>query len=482
MNKNDAISGLIWKICERFANQIVSFVVTLVLARLLTPDDYGLVSIVLAIVAILQVFVDSGMATSLVQKKSADDLDFGTVFVSNVCISLVLYVLIFFGAPLLSSFYEKDLTNLIRVLSLIILIYGVKNSYQTYAIRALKMKTIFTSSLSGITIGGLLGIALAYGGAGTWAIVAQQLVSELICTAALALQLRWRPKIAFSAERFGAIFSFGWKLLLSSLIDTVYNNIRQLIVGKYYSSSDLAYYSKGEQFPNLIVNNINASMNTVLLPVMAQHQDNSSEVKRVTRMIIRTSSYVIWPMMIGMFVVADSLIEVLLTSTWASTVPYLRVFCLVYCLQPLQTTNLSVMKALGRTDLCLKLEVIKKSIALVIVLISAQYGPLAIAVGALIYSVIASILNASPCKKLIGYSYLEQIKDILPYIELSAVMGVCVWFARVDSFPAIVNLVLQVLVGVAVYVALSLILKLDSFQFLLQMVLKLFKKDDGKNG
>lgn len=469
-NGNTALGGLIWKFLERSSYQIINFLVTLVLARLLTPEEYGLVALVLTLITILQVFVDSGMGTALVQRKEIHEEDYGTVFVANVILSIFLYILAFFCAPAVSKFYGENLNLIIRILAVIILIFGIKNIYQAYISRNMLFKNTFFISFLSICISGLLGIVLAYFKFGIWVLVCQQLTNEIICTLLYILIIKWRPQIIFSKDSFFQSFGYGWKLLISSLIDAVYNNVRQLLIGKYYSSGDLAYYSKGEQFPNALVGNINTSMNVVLLPVMSQKQDDRFEVKKIARTMIRVSSYILWPMMIGLFVVANKIILILLGEKWISTVPYLQIFCLVYALQPLQTTNLSVMKAMGRSDLFLKMEIIKKSIGLILVIVSVKFGALYICFSSFIYSIVASIINSFPNRKIINYSYFEQIKDIIPFIVLSAIMGGVVHIVGTLKGNIYIILFIQIIVGLVVYLLLSVVFKVDCLQYILEFI------------
>lgn len=471
MNSGKKVLGsLLWKFLERSVYQVINFVVTLILARLLSPDEYGLVAIVISIIAILQVFVDSGMGIALIQKKEVTEIDYSTVFITNLITSIILYGIMFLTAPLISVFYNKDLTDIIRILSLMIIIFAVKNIYQSYIIRNMMFKKAFFASLFGIVVGGGAGIFLAFKHFGVWALVFQQIICEIICTISFMISVKWKPHIGFSFTNFRRIFNFGWKLLLSSLIDTVYNNIRQLLIGKFFSGKDLAYYSKGEQFPSVIVNNINISMNTVLLPVMSQHQDSREEVKNVARKIIRTSSYLIWPMMVGLYVVADELVIMLLTESWMGITPFIRIFCIMYAFQPLQTTNLNVMKSLNRPDLCLKLEIIKKSVAIIIVVFSLAFGVFGVALGSLVYCIFATIINAFPNKYLINYTYFEQIKDICPFILLSLVMGAIVSCVNLLKLSSSVILIIQIIIGICSYVCLSFLLHLDCFYYLISIV------------
>ena len=410
--RNRTMSSILWRFAERCGAQGVSFAVSVVLARLLAPDVYGTIALVSVFITILQVFVDSGMANSLIQKKDADDIDFSTVFYFNIIVCFILYCVMFIAAPVISAFYEdKELIPIIRVLSLTLLISGIKNVQQAYISRNLLFKRFFFATLGGTIGAAIIGITLAYLGYGVWALVAQQLFNATVDTIILWISVKWRPKRVFSLERLKALFSYGWKLLASGLLDTVYNNIRQLVIGKMYSPSDLAFYNKGQQMPSLIITNINASIDSVLLPVMSREQRDNMRVKDMTRRAIKTSTYIIAPMMVGLTAVAPTIINILFTEKWLSSVPFLRIFCIIYLFYPIQTANLNAIKALGRSDLFLKLEIIKKSLGFGLLVSTMWYGVMAMAYSLLINCFLGQIINSWPNRKLLKYSYLEQLKD-----------------------------------------------------------------------
>lgn len=473
--KRKAVSSLVWRFMERCGAQGVSFVVSIVLARLLAPEVYGLIALVTVFTAILQVFVDSGMANALIQKKDADDLDFSSVFFFNLVMCIALYLLLFFCAPLIASFYHNpELTPVIRVLGVTLLIAGVKNVQQAYVSRTLQFKRFFFATLGGTIGAAVIGIAMAYLGFGIWALVAQNLFNAAADTVILWLTVRWRPRLRFSFARLKGLLNYGWKLLVSALLHSVYTNLRSLIIGKLYTPADLAYYEKGQSFPTLIVSNINTSIDSVLLPTMSGVQDNRETVKVITRRSIVTSSYLMWPMMVGLAVVAKPLVLLLLTEKWLMAVPFLQITCFALGLEPLQTANLNAIKAVGRSDIFLKLEIVKKTISITILLLSMRFGVIAIALSGLLYSVIATMFNAAPNRKLLGYSYFEQAKDILPSFALALLMGAVVYPISLIPMPTILTLLVQILVGAAVYVAMSAILKLEPFYYILN-TMKQFK-------
>ncbi len=468
MQNNKIINNFLWRFLERCGAQGVTFIVSIVLARFLNPDVYGTVALVTVFTTIMQVFVDSGMGNALIQKKDADDLDFSSVFYFNIAICSILYIIMFFTAPIIAGFYDMpDLTPVIRVLSLVIIISGIKNVQQAYVSRNLIFKRFFFSTLGGTLGAAVVGIVMACLGFGVWALVAQMVFNVLVDTLILWLTVKWRPKLMFSFQRLKSLFSFGWKLLASALLDTVYNELRQLIIGKMYSSDDLAFFNQGEKFPKVIVTNINTSIDSVLLPTMSTEQDNRERVRAMTRRAIRTSTYLMMPMMVGLAVCAEPLVSLILTDKWLPCVPFLRIFCFTFAFYPIHTANLNAIKAMGRSDMFLKLEVIKKVYGLAILLSTMQFGVMAMAYSLLVSSIISQIVNSWPNRKLLDYRYIDQLKDMLPQIGLSLFMGVVVFCVRFLHLSSWLTLLIQVPLGAIIYIVGSKIFRFESFNYVL---------------
>lgn len=477
MNKRNVIVSFIWRFAERSGAQFVTFIVTIVLARILAPEDYGKIALITVFIAIMQVFVDSGLGTALIQKKDADDLDFSSVFFFNFAMCLILYAIMFLAAPFIADFYRDDsLTAIVRVISLTIIISGVKGIQQSYVSRNMLFKRFFYATLGGTIFSAFLGIALAYAGCGVWAIVAQQLSNTAIDTLILWLTVKWRPKKMFSWNRLKGLLSFGWKMLASSLLDTVYTNLRSLIIGKMYSSADLAFYNQGEKFPNVIATNINTSIDSVLLPTMASEQDDHVRVKAMTRRAIKTSTYIMAPLMMGLAFCAEPIVRLVLTDKWLACVPFLRIFCITYMFYPIHTANLNAIKAMGRSDLFLKLEVVKKVVGMVLLLSTMWFGVMAMAYSLLIGTVTGMIINSWPNRKLLNYAYWEQMKDILPGILLAVGMGCCVSLVTLLHLSNAVTLLIQIPLGAVIYIGASALLRLDSYEYLMSMVRPALKK------
>lgn len=477
MQNKSVISNFIWRFAERCGAQIVTFIVSIVLARILSPDDYGTIALVTVFTSILQVFVDSGLGTALVQKKNADDLDFSSVFYFNLIVCIILYGLMFIAAPLIANFYgDNTLIPVIRVISITILISGVKGIQQSYVSKNMLFKRFFFSTLGGTIFSAVLGICMAYMGFGVWSLVFQQISNTAIDTIILWVTVKWRPHKMFSWNRLKSLLSYGWKLLVSSLLDTVYNNLRNLIIGKIYSASDLAYYNQGDKFPKVIVTNINTSIDSVLLPSMADVQDDHLKVKSMTRRAIKTSTYIMAPLMMGLAFCATPIVKLVLTDKWLMCVPYLRIFCISYMFWPIHTANLNAIKAMGRSDLFLKLEVLKKLVGLTLLFITMNISVMAMAYSLLVSSLASQIINTWPNKKLLNYGYLEQLKDILPSITLAVVMGAIISLFSLIELNMAIQLCLQIIFGMVIYWFGSRIFKLESYEYIVGLIKAIIKK------
>lgn len=473
MNGKSIIRNMLWRFSERCGAQIVNFIVLVVLARLLDPNVYGTIALIAVFANIMQVFVDAGLGNALIQKKDADDIDFSTVFISNLILCTISYLLLFILAPLIAQFYnDLNMVWMVRVLSLTILISGIKNVQQAYVSRNMLFKKFFFSTIGGTVISSVIGILMAFKGFGAWALVVQQVLNLFIDTTILWLTVKWRPKLLFSFERLRQLFSFGWKLLVSALLDSFYGNLASLIIGKKYSSANLAYYNQGQRFPVMIVTNINATIDSVLFPVMSNEQEDISHVKKITRHSLKVSIFIIAPLMVGLSACGESIVRVVLTDKWLQSVPFLQIFCISYMFWPVHTTNLNAIKALGRSDLFLKLEIIKKITGITLILIATNISVTAIAVSMLISSIIFQIVNAWPNKKLLYYGYSEQIKDIFPSIAIAIVMGGVIWIlGKSLNLSLEIELIMQVVMGAIVYIGLAKSLKMEEYNYLQELLL-----------
>ncbi|MBR5597733.1 MAG: lipopolysaccharide biosynthesis protein [Lachnospiraceae bacterium] len=470
-SKHNILSSFIWKFGERILAQVVSLVISIILARLLTPEDYGVVALVMIFITIANVFVSSGLGNALIQKKEVDNIDFSSVFFVNIIISIIIYLILFALAPTVANFFDMPAVCLIiRVLGLRIIIAAINSVQQAYVSRNMLFKKFFWSTLGGTLVSGLLGVGMAYKGYGVWALVVQYLANTCVDTVILWFTVRWRPEMKFSWLKAKGLISYGWKLLLSSLLDTGYRQVRSLIIGKFYTSSDLAFYNQGEKYPSLIVTNINTSIGSVIFPVMAQNQNNREEIKRLTRKVIRTSSYIMWPTMIGFSVCAESLVRLILTEKWLPCVPYISIFCLSYGFWPIHTANLQAINAMGRSDIFLKLEIIKKTLGIILLLFTIKQGPLAIALSLIVVDIISLFVNSYPNKNLLGYGYVEQIKDVIPTLLLTIAMAIIIYPIKyIINFDWLI-ICTQVVFGIIVYLILSLKTEQDVLKYFFDLL------------
>jgi len=467
----NVIKNFFWRIGESSGAQLVSFLVSIVLARLLAPEDYGVIALVTVFTSILQVFVDSGLGTALVQKKNADEADFSSVFYFNILVCLTLYGGMFVAAPAIAKFYDNPIyVPLVRVLSLTLVISGLKNIQQAYVYRHMIFKRFFFSTLGGTIASAILGIVMAYAGFGVWALAAQYVSNTAIDTLILWITVPWRPKKRFSWTKLKSLLSYGWKLLVSALLDTGYTSLWNLLIGKVYSSADLSFYDQGSKYPKAIIGTISNSIDSVLLPTMSIVQDDRAQIKSMTRRSIVTSVYVMAPLMMGLAGCAEPLVSLILTDKWLPCVPYMRIFCITYMFWPVHSANLNAIKAMGRSDLFLRLEILKKIIGIGLLLCTMRISVMAMACSLLISSVTSQIINSYPNWKLLNYRYLEQLRDILPSILLAVIMAVAVGAVPLLGYGNVLTLCIQIPLGAVIYVAGSAIFRLESFRYLLNMI------------
>lgn len=466
------ISGLGWQFTQRIASQVVTFVVSIILARLLTPADYGVIAMVMVFIGIANVLVSSGLGSALIQKKDADELDFSSVFYAQLGIALVLYLVIFLSAPYLIAFFHmegEDLPAVLRVLGLNIPINAAYNVQSAFVSRKMDFKKFFYATLAGTAVSAAVGVSMAYSGLGVWALVGQYLTNSLINTVVLGLVIKWRPGWQFSFVRLKPLFGFGWKIFTADVVNTLLNNLRTLIVGKKYTSEDLAFYEKGEQFPSLIVTNINTTIQSVLFPAMSNVQGERERVKELLRNMISIGSFVIFPLVYGFLAVSDSVVRLLLTDKWAACIPFVQIFCVSYSLRIISTSCAQTIKALGRSDIYLKASTVYKILELVCIVATALISVKAIAVGTVINALILVLIHYACNRKLLDYRLREFAADLLPNVALAAIM-VAVVLGLGTCSRGMWMVALQVLVGGIIYVGGALMLRMKPMHVVLQLI------------
>ena len=473
------MDSFIWRLFERLGAKGVELVVSLVLANILDTEMFGSIALVLVVINIMQVFVDGGLGNALIQKKDSDNKDFSTVFFFNIVFCAILYTILFFTAPYFAAFYDDlSLTPIIRVLGLTVVISGVKNVQIAYVSKTMQFKRFFFSTLGGTVFAAIAGIYLALNGYGMWALVVQSVSNTAIDTIILWITVKWKPEFYFSFKRLKVLFSYGWKLLVSQLLDTGYNQLRSLIIGKKYTKDDLAYYDRANQFPGFITANINTSIDSVLFPAMSGVQDDRERIKAMTKRAMKTSIFLMAPMMAGLACCATPIVMLVLNDSWLPLVPYMIILCISYTFYPLHTANLNAIKAEGRSDKFLILEIIKKVLGMALLLVSMWHGVMAITLSMLVSDVLCQIINSWPNKKLINYGYFEQLKDILPSIILAWVMGGAVYCVNFLGLHEFVTLAIQIPLGVAIYTLGAKLFKMESFDYLLTVIKSIIGKKE----
>lgn len=487
--KKVAIKSLLWKFFEKTGVQVVQLVISVVLARLLMPEDYGVFAMIMVFIAIAQVFIHNGLPYALIRKVNSDELDANSVFYCNLAIAVVLYMILFFTSPYISSFYGMpELTLMLRILSLT-LIVGCYSSMQNVMLaKNFLFKRMFISSFSSVIITGIIGIVMAIYGFGVWAIIFQNLSSVVVLSIVMSFTIRWRPKLQFSFKRLKILYSFGWKMLAAAFVDTLYNNGYSLLIGKKYSEEQLAYWNRGQTFPSFLGEGINSAITSVMFPLYSRCQDNKAELKAILRRSTKLSAYLVFPMMMGLAVCAEPFVRILLGEKWLPCVPFLQGWCLCYAFMPLQATALQVYNALGRGSIFLGLETVKKLIGIGVLCATLPFGLPYMMLGRMLVSVLFLIINFFPNKKILGYSYKEQISDLLPTFLITCLMGAIIYPIIFIPIHYFLQLILQVFVGVAVYFAASLLFRQESFFYCFALVKKVFlsvrkkgkKEDNGE--
>lgn len=470
------LSGVFWSFGERICAQLVTFIVSIVLARILLPEDYGTVTMILVFITIANVFVSNGFGEALIQKKDSNETDFSTIFWTSFVVAVLLYLVLFICAPFIAAFYSTpELCSLLRVFAIKLPISSLSTIQHAYVSKHMQFKKFFFSTLFGTLISGVIGIAMACTGFGVWAIVFQYLINTTVDTIVLLFTVSWRPRLLYSKSSAKSLMQFGWKITLSALISSTYSEIRPLLIGKYYTKDELAQYKRGAQFPQLFITNINSAIGAVLFPSMSKVNGDIVKLKSLTRKSMRMTSYLIFPLMTGLFIVANPLVIILLTEKWLPCVPFLQLACITYACQPIQTANCQAIKALGRSGVYLWMEVIKKIVGISVLLLVVGKGVKAIAISEVFIVLFSVMVSVAPNSKLIKYTPLEQIKDLLPSILACLVMGLSVFSLTLLSLSSLLLFALQVITGIIIYVLLSKLFKIEEYYYLVDLVKKVLQ-------
>ena len=470
-NKNEIATSLFWKILENGGSQGVQFIVSILLARLLSPAEYGIVAIVLIFTTIANVLVQNGFSSALIQKQNADDLDFSSVLIFNIFLSILIYILLFLISPAIAGIYNRaELIKILRVMGIIIIPGSIISVQNSYVARNMKFKMLFIATFFASVISGGISVFMAFSGMKVWALAFQQIVYYFALLIILGIGIKYFPKLRFSMERLGTMFAFGSKLLVASLLDTFFTNIHGLIIGKAYSEEMLGAFNRGEQFPKLVVTNLSSAIQSVLLPVMSKKQDSKEDIKKLLKSSIKLSTFVVAPMMCGLAAVSDNLILLLLGEKWSFAIPFLQMMCFSYVFWPIHISNLQALNAMGRSDIFLKLEIVKKLLGVAVLVIGIRYNVF-IFVGIKAFSdLICAFINAYPNVKLLDYKLKEQSMDALNNFIPAICMGVIIYIAGRYIGIGVLSLLIQIVLGVIIYTALAVLMKNENFKMIVSKV------------
>ena len=485
MKKRTVITSIFYKGMERFSVKFIGLVIGVVLARLLTPEIFGQIAIIMVFINLSNVFIHSGFCTSLVQRKDVTDDDYSTALYVCLVLSLILIVILWIIAPFIAVYYDCEEIRLpLRIYSLILPV-GAYNSIQlAKAQKEMRFKHMVIVHLICAILSGVLGIAVAYAAPGVWALVVYYASSTFLSALTMMFVTSWHPRLVFSSERAKLLFDFGWKILVSGLLCSIYADIRTLLIGKRFSDADLGFYNKGRQYPDVISNALDVSVQSVMLPTLASVQDNIPALRRMFRRSVTTGAFVVMPVMFCLSAISDTFVYLLLTEKWAECIPYMRILCIADALTPILTANLISIKALGRSDIYMRLEMVRRVVMIVILCIAvfAFHSVEIIAYSYLLSFILDILIVMVPIKKLLDQGILEQFKLLWKTIVASVLTGMIVYFFGKISIPMLfVKLMLQGITGILAYVALSFLLRNEQLFYMLNMLKNLVKKrSDGQ--
>lgn len=476
--KQKTVSGLIWSFIDTFAGQGITFVVGIILARLLTPHEFGLIGILMIFIAISQSIVDSGFSQALIRKNDCTNTDYSTVFYFNLVIGVLFYFILYYTSGPISNFFdEPQLKQIIKVFSIIIVVESFTIIQRTILTKKVDFKLQAKISLIASTVSGFIAIIMAYNNFGVWSLVALHVGRRSLNSLFLWLWNRWKPLFVFSIQSFKELFAFGGKLLLSGLIDTIYRNIYYLIIGKYFSAQELGYYTRANEFKRMPSENLNAIIGRVSYPVLSTMQDDIPRLKNNYQKLIRSTMFITFVLMIGMAAVAEPMIITLIGEKWSPSIIYLQMLCFVGMMYPLHALNLNMLKVSGRSDLFLKLEIIKKVLAVPTIIVGIIWGIKVMIVGMMVNTLIAYYLNSYWSGRFIGYSFKQQVADIYPSLVLALSMGIGVYLlGLVLPFKPLFMLVTQMLVGATFIFLFCEITKFKDYIFVKEILVEKWKE------
>ena len=474
---NSISTSMIYKTVEKYIMMAFQLIVQIVLARVLVPEDYGIVAMMTVFIGIANIFIHKGFGQAIIQKKDANETDYTTAFTINLSIGFFLYAILFFCAPAIAKFYNQPLlSSTLRVLALMIPVSSTSTIIGAITQRHMQFGVVFKCNVIGSFSSGCAGVIAAFCGLGPWALIIQQMTSVVVINRLLMHHSVWKPKFGFDAGSAKAMFGFGWKLLVAGLINEVYNELNSLIIGKKYSSADLAFYTKGKTFPSYVTMGVDNALSAVTLSAFSKKQDDLKYIHGLFQKALITNSYLLFPVLTILALTASPLISVLLTDKWLPVVPFMQICCFTFAFHPIQALDMQAIAAVGRSDMRLKLELIKKPFGIVLLIFAIPYGPMAIAASAAVTSIFSLIIGTIACNSCIHYSVGKHFKDILPILAASVVTGVLVYLAGFIPVVPILKVLIQGVVGVGVYLAISVLFKMRGYEYLKEQLPKYINK------
>lgn len=466
--RHKVLTGVIWQYVQRLGSQAVQFVVSIVLTRLLLPDDFGTIAMLGVFIALSNIFIDSGFGNALIQKKDVDEIDCSSVFYLNIASAFIIYFVIFIGAPLISDFYSMpELTMLLRVLSVQIIFMGFSCVQASLLVRQLKFQYNFYIAIIGNLVSAMVGIGLAYNGYGVWSIVYSQLFSQICYCLGLWIFVGWRPKLIFSFVRLRGLFRYSSKILGGTVISVLYNNIYNIIIGKRFSAIDLGYYNRGQLLPNTAIDTASNSINSVLFPALSRFQNDTLRHKEIIRRAEQIISFIIFIIASLMFVLAPDIIKFLYGEKWLTSVAFMQIVCITLSISPISVLNQSIQTSLGRSDIYLKTMFLSKIVAIIVIFCGALIGLYAMIIAGSIASLITFLITRFYNKKLINYSFKEQLSDIGPSILLSTAAGLITYFVTLLHLGSLLTIIVGGMIGIISYLILSHLFKVKSMTYIL---------------
>lgn len=462
--KNSAISGSIWKITDRITTQAIGFVIGVVLARLLSPDDYGLMGMLSIFFSVASTFQDSGFGSALIQKKNKTEDDYSTVFIFNITASVIIYVLFFVAAPYIADFYQVPLLeDVVRISSISFITGGLSNIFYTKLNIDLRFKLIAKLSITGTIITGVTGISLAYLGYGIWALVVQNLSCSILVGLLLWFVVGWRPSFRFSKKSFSSLFKFGSNVLLSNMINAIYGNLYTLVIGKAYNPTEVGMYNRANGYASMPSDFCSSVTLQVNYPILAKLQDNDELLLKAYEKLLKIPFFFLYPLMIGLIVCIEPLISIMIGDKWLPCVPYLQILCVGYMFYPLNGFNMNLLLVKGRSDLVLRMDLIKKPIGIILLIVAIPFGIIWMMVGKAAYSIIVFSINCYYTKRILDYGILRQVKILTPITLNAIIMGVAIYVTTFFIQSNVLKLAIGIPEGILIYLSISYLLRNEAF-------------------